>query len=149
MNKINGLSKDVPDTTHVFMVDVEGETTKKRFVGEFTCKIPRKKEQCLIDKHRAFLNGDLATQLGPETLRFHHMISYLRYTVDDKVAPKWWKEADLGYELYDENVVKAVYDNVLDFEVNWLKEIWGEEAVANLQKGKDAEPEEHEQEAQA
>lgn len=132
MNKFSKLGKDVPDTEAEITIDVEGDITKRRFVGEFTCRIPRKKEQCLIDKHRAFLNGPQPEQLDPETLRFHHMISYLRYTVDDKNCPKWWRESDLGYELYDVSVVQALYDKVLEFEVAWLKEVWGEEAVNKL-----------------
>lgn len=146
MSKIKGLSKDIPDTTCDFQVETEGEVTKKRFVGDFQCKIPRRKEQCLIDKHRAFLNGSMAEQLDPATLKFHHMISYLRYTIVE--SPRWWKESDLGYEMYDENVVQAIYDKVLEFEVEWLKEVWGEEAVAKLQArqgdrdGKVEEPQE-------
>jgi hypothetical protein len=137
MSKLSNIGKDIPATESDFVVEVEGEVTKRRFIGDFSCKIPRKKEQCLIDKHRAFLNGPQPEQLSPETLRFHHMISYLRYTLDDKGCPKWWKESDLGYELYDENVVKSVYDKVLEFEVEWLKAVWGEEAVNKLQTGKE------------
>ena len=125
MNKIKNLTKEIPPTTSEIQIDVEGEVTKKRFLGEFTCQIPRKKEQCLIDKHRSFLNGPSPENLDPATLRFHHMISYLRYTITD--SPKWWKETDLGYELYDDNVVTSVYDAVLEFENAWLKKIWGEE----------------------
>ncbi len=131
MSKINGLKKDIPATETEFQLEAEGDVTKKKFIGDFTCRIPRRKEQCLIDKHRAFLNGAMPEQLDSATLRFHHMISYLRYTITE--SPKWWKENDLGYELYDESVVKAVYDKVLAFEVEWLKEVWGEEAVAKLQ----------------
>lgn len=131
MSKISKLSKEIPETTCEFQIEVEGDLTKNRFIGEFVCKIPRRKEQCLIDKHRAFLNSGLADQLDPRTLRFHHEISYLRYTITE--SPKWWKESDLGYELYDENVVRAIYDKVLEFEVEWLKEIWGEDAVKKLQ----------------
>lgn len=133
MSKNSKLSKTVPSAECEFTLDIIGDVTKKRFVGEFTCKIPRKKEQCLIDKHRAFLNGNFADMLDATTLRFHHMISYLRYTIMTENAPKFWKESDLGYELYDENVVKEIYDKVLEFEVEWLKEIWGEEAVNKLQ----------------
>lgn len=136
MNKI----KDLPPTEGEFIIDLEGDVTKMRFVGSFNCKIPRKKEQCLIDKHRAFLNGPSPEQLDPATLRFHHMIAYLRFTVTD--SPKFWKESDLGYEMYDANVVEDVYKRVLDFEVEWLKSLWGEEAVAKLQKNHEDEPRE-------
>ena len=139
MSKFNKLSKDVPPTEHDFPISVEGDVTKKRFLGDFTCKIPTRKEQCLIDKHRAFLNGELVDQLSPSTIKFHHMISYLRYTLTD--YPRFWKQSDLGYEMHDENVVAEIYSEVLDFEVEWLKEVWGEEAVAKLQKSGDEEDE--------
>ena len=133
MSKNNKLSKIIPPSESQFEIEVVGEVTKKRFVGEFSCKIPRKKEQCMIDKHRAFLNGELAHMLDATTLRFHQMIAYLRYTLVVEDCPKWWKESDLGYDLYDSNVVEAIYNKVLEFEVEWLKEIWGEEAVKKLQ----------------
>lgn len=144
MSKFNKLSKDIPPIECDFTIDIEGHVTKKRFVGEFTCKIPRKKEQCLIDKHRVFLNGGMPEQLSPETLRFHHWISYLRYTITE--SPKFWKDSDLGYELYDANVVEDVYNKVLDFEVEWLKEIWGEEAVKKLKTENEEEDEEPKEE---
>lgn len=137
MSKINKLSKDIPLAESTFVLDVIGDVTKKRFLGEFTCKIPRRKEQCLIDKHRAFLNGDLPQMLDAATLRYHHMISYLRYTIVTESCPKFWKESDLGYDLYDENVTKELYNKVLEFEESWLKEIWGEEAVTKLKTKKD------------
>lgn len=143
MSKFKGLTKETPPTETDVQIEVVGEVTKKKFIGEFTVKIPRRKEQCLIDKHRAFLNGPGAENLESATLKFHHMISYLRYVVVD--SPKWWQESDLGYELYDENVVQALYDKVLEFEVEWLKEVWGEEAVKKLQarqEGKDGSVEE-------
>lgn len=131
MSKFNSLTKDMPPTETDVQVEAVGDVTKRKFIGEFTVKIPRRKEQCLIDKHRAFLNGPAPENLEPATLKFHHMISYLRYVVTQ--SPKWWQESDLGYELYDENVVQAVYDKVLEFEVEWLKAVWGEEAVKKLQ----------------
>jgi hypothetical protein len=136
MSNNSKLAKEIPETSTDFTVQVEGTITKKQFIGEFTCKIPRRKEQCFIDKHRAALNGTTPELLEESTLVFHHMISYLRYTITE--SPKWWKESDLGYDLYDEHVVKAVYDAVLDFETTWLKKVWGDEAVEKLQsRGKD------------
>lgn len=137
MNKFKDLGKDVPPTEHEFTVDVEGQATKKRYIGEFSCKIPRLKEQCMIAKHKAFLNGDFAQFLDPATLKTHHMISYLRYTLDTKDCPKWWRESDLGYELLDMNVVEAVYNEVLEFERKWLAEIWGEEELKKLEEESD------------
>lgn len=60
------------------------------------------------------------------------MISYLRYTLNVKECPRWWKESDLGYEMYDENVVEAIYDKVLEHEVQWMRAVWGDEHVDQL-----------------
>lgn len=141
MSKSSKLGKKLPEMDGDFQVEVIGNITKKRVIGEFSCKIMNRKERALVAKHRAFLNGEMASQLDIATLRFHMMISYLRYALTD--YPKWWKEADLGYELYDENIVKEVYDKVLEFEEEWIKEVWGEEAVNKL-KTEDEEEDEQE-----
>lgn len=138
MSKFKDLSKEIPATEETFTLEVEGEVTGKRYLGEFTCKIPTKKDQCMIDKHKAALNGDLVDQLSPSTLFLHHKIAYLRYTLKD--VPKFWRDADLGYGLIDGSVVDAVYDRVLDFEKKWLMEIWGDEALSKF----DLEPEQEE-----
>jgi hypothetical protein len=52
------------------------------------------------------------------------MIAYLRFTLID--TPLFWRNADLGYDLRDDNVIEAVYDEVMAFENEWLKKVWGE-----------------------
>lgn len=123
--KDKSLPREIPATEKTFQVDVIGKVTNKRFVGDFTCRIPRIKEQCLIEKHQAFLNGEMVQFLPPGVIKMHKMISYLRYTLSGDL-PKFWKETDLGYELQDLNVVEKIYDEVLDFEEEWLKQIWGD-----------------------
>lgn len=125
------LITDLPPSIKSFQLDVIGKFTKRRFLGEFTCDIPRIKEQCLIEKHEAYLNGELAHMLPPGVRKMHKMIAYLRFTLTD--YPKFWREADLGYELRDLNVVEAVYDEVLNNEEAWIKKLWddGEESKAD------------------
>lgn len=77
----------------------------------------------MIAKHKTLLNGGFDEHLDIGTKNLHHMISYLRYTLTD--IPKWWKDNDMGYELYDINVIEAVYAKVLEFEKAWFEEIWG------------------------
>lgn len=146
MSKSNKLANDLPAMECDFVLDTEGELTKKRYIGEFTCKIMNRKERALVDKHRAFLNGDIADQLNPMTLRFHHWISYLRYALTD--YPRWWKESDLGYELYDQNPIEATYEKVLEFEVKWAKSVWGEEEVQEVKGEMENEGDEEESKAE-
>lgn len=126
MSKINDLPTQVPETTSIFSIDVEGKLTKRRYIGEFECKISNLKIQSLIDRHKAFLNGPDADQLNPYILKLNHMVAYLRFTITK--SPSWWSSADLGYELMDENVVEEVYNQVMDFEKQWFESIWGKES---------------------
>lgn len=123
MSNFKHLSKSVPDMRSTFIISVEGILTKTKYEGEFTCKIPNIQTQASIKKYRAMLNGGLDASLDIETHNIHHMISYLKYTLEK--APEFWEESDNGYSLYDINVVEEVYKNVLKFEEEWIKTVWG------------------------
>lgn len=123
MNKNNKLASELPDTTHVFQLDLQGRITKKRFLGEFRCKIPTIKDQAMIAKHNALLNGEFPIYLDAGIQKIHKMISYLRFTLTD--YPVFWRDSDLGYELRDDNIIEAVYDEVIAFENKWLEQVWG------------------------
>lgn len=145
MNKNNNLGSDVPNMNHQFIVESTGNITNKRYIGEFSYKIPNTKEQCLIAKHRAFLNGPNQDYLDAGTLKIHMKIAYLRYTLTD--YPKWWKQADLGYELIDHNVIDDVYEKCIQFEEAWLKEIWGDEEDEKQEEESEEGPGEEKAEA--
>ncbi len=125
MNETSHLPSKLPSMEQNFLLDKKGKITGHRWVGDFICKIPNTKEKCLIGKHRAFLNGQYAEFLDLGTLRIHEKIAYLRFTLVD--YPKFWKDADLGYEMLDHNIIEEVYKVVLKFEDTWLKEVWGDE----------------------
>lgn len=132
MNKVNNLSETLPETTHTFQFDLIGRITKKRYLGEFSCKIPTLRDQSLIDKHRAMLDGEFPIYLKPGIKKFHEQIAYLRYVLTD--VPKFWKDSDLGFDLRDDNIVEAVYDEVIAFENKWLNEIWKDDGSAEEEK---------------
>jgi hypothetical protein len=128
MNDVKDLKKSLPAMENSFsLAAAEGIITKKTYDGNFTCKIPNIKTQSLIEKHKAMLNGGLEPSLDFATKHMHNMLAYLRYTLTE--YPKWWKDADMGYELYDSNIVEEVYTKVLKFEKEWLESIWGPEEV--------------------
>lgn len=132
MSDVKDLPKKLPPTESEFFIDVRGETTGQQFKGSFTCKIPNLRDQALISKHRAYLNGDLVAYLDAPTLRLHQMISYLRYTL--VTAPTFWKESDQGYELMDQNVIEEIYNKTLEFEEEWMQTIWGKDKIDDLKK---------------
>jgi hypothetical protein len=127
------LPESLPDLNHTFQVDLVGNVTKKRFLGDFVCKIPTIKDQAMIAKHEAFLNGEYPVYLNPGVLKIHKQIAYLKYTLID--VPKFWRESDGGYDLRDPNVVSYVYDQVLEFEKEWYQQIWGEDEDGQAQEG--------------
>lgn len=132
MEGVKDLPKKLPATSDDFFIEVIGETTNQKFRGDFTCKIPNLRDQALISKHRAYLNGDLVAYLDAPTLKVHQMISYLRYTLVK--YPKFWEESDKGYELMDQNVIEAIYDKTLEFEEKWMEQIWGTEKITSMKQ---------------
>lgn len=123
MSDINNLPKAMPATTSTFQIDIVGETTGQRFLGEFSCKIPTLKDQSLISIYESRLNGDFADNLNSGVRKLHKYIAYLRYTITE-IPPKFWRDSELGYNLRDFNVIDAVYTEVMAFEEKWLKAIW-------------------------
>jgi hypothetical protein len=138
MNKINSLPQEIPETTSTFQIDLVGSVTKKRFLGEFVCKIPTIKDQALIAKYEAHLNGEYPVYLNSGVLKVHKQIAYLKYTIQFDDAPKFWKDSEGGYNLRDPNIIEAVYDSVLEFEEKWYREIWGEDIVNGSDPEKEA-----------
>lgn len=118
-------ASELPEMTNEFVIDVVGTITKKRFLGDFTSKIMNQKEQALIVKKRAFLNGPDAQGLDDITLYLHYRIAYLRYALVLDSVPKFWTDSDYGYELYDSNVIEEIFVKVLAWEKTWMEKVWG------------------------
>lgn len=139
MSDSKRLSKSMPETEGSFELDVRGDTTNQPFRGTFRCKILTRKDRASVAKHRAFLNGPLEGQLDLGTLTYHYMVAYLRFALTE--YPKFWEESDLGYDLYDTNVVEEVYKQVMKFEEDWMREVWGEERVEELKREREDQAE--------
>jgi len=84
------------------------------------------------------LNGDLLT-LEPETLMFNEAISHLRFTLIE--YPDWWKEANMGMDLYDSNVVVEVYNKCSAFEEEYLNRLSSKDGEGVENKGNAEAPE--------
>jgi len=126
MNNSNNLPKELPSMEYEFDIDVEGNTTRQKWLGSFKFLIPNNKIKAQIDLKRAEYNGGLEDRLDAEVLILNYTIAYLRYSLVE--APKWWIKADYGYSLYDFNVVNEVYKKCQNYEEKWLKTVWGEES---------------------
>lgn len=136
MNKSNNLPKTLPDMEYEFTLDVKGDLTQKQYSGNFKYQIPTIKMRAVAEKKRAELNSGLEDSLDPSVLNIHYMISYLIVTLVD--APTWWMESDYGYDLYDTNVIRALYDRVAEIEKGWIDTVFGpEETDGKIEKTKE------------
>lgn len=125
MRDVKKPSGETPDREKKFSIEVIGNESGKTFKGDFTFHIMNLKRKAMADKKRAELNGGMEVSLNPEVLDLHFMIAYLRFALVD--APKWWIEADFGYDLDDYNVIKKVYDECEAYQAEYNEAIWGPE----------------------
>ena len=120
------MMKKLPSNLNSFNItDVEGIITKTKYSGNFVSKVPNLRIQADIAKFRGSLNGGDDGGLDLGTKNLHHMIAYLKFVLTEH--PKWWEEADYGYELYDLNVIETIYEQAIKQEDIWVKAAWGEE----------------------
>lgn len=118
------LMKSLPSMEHTFSIDVKGSETNQPYIGEFTYKRPNLRKKSDIAKEKSRLNADLKN-LDEDTSFLHGILATLKHTLIN--APKWWIDSDLGFELYDVNVILAIYKECQDFENKWFSEVWSEE----------------------
>lgn len=120
------LPKKLPEMDKLIDLSVDGSITGRKITGSFKCRIPNGKMRAKADIKRAQLNmGVPENMLDPAVARYHFKLGYLYAALVE--SPIWWKESDFGYDLHDTNVVDDLYDQCIDFENNWMKEVWGEE----------------------
>lgn len=125
MYNIKELPKSIPSKGNQFVLEnLEGSLTKNLYNGDFVSIIPNLKIQSKISKYKAYLNGGMDATLDQGTKDLHYKVAYLRHTIVE--APDWFLTADYGYDLFDENILTAVYDKVLEFETAWLSKLWPE-----------------------
>jgi hypothetical protein len=112
----------LPKMDFSFKFQSQGEETGINWVGEFRYVRPTLGDRSRIAALRTRLCGDQSTT-DSEVLEFNHAIAYLRYTLKD--APAWWVDASYGLELYDGNIIVAIYNKVMEFEAEWKSRVHG------------------------
>ena len=128
MSNFKHLPKTLPKVNpHFDLDDIKGELTGEIYSGRFQCKIPNLRIQSQIDKYYRFLNGGMDATLDRQTLNLHKMTAYCKFTLTE--CESWFSESDYGLDLYDSNILEAVYDKIMEKEEEWLNGIWGKEEV--------------------
>lgn len=112
----------LPAMEHKFKIQVEGEESKQMWLGDFLFRRPTLRERSMIDTLHKRLNADLTT-IDPDVAALNEALAFLRFTLKD--YPQWWKQSDMGGDLYDANVILEIYNKCLMFEADWRRKVMG------------------------
>lgn len=118
----NNLLTQVPDTVSEFQIDIVGNVSKKRFLGDFKCRIPTIQDQIDTARTEAKMCGELPDNLNQGMRKMILQLAYLKYTLIE--FPNFWKDSNYGAQLRDINVIETIYDTVIEKEQAWLNKIW-------------------------
>ena len=108
MSDSSNLPTKIPSTEFSFQINEKGIETSKTYTGEFTCRILTAKGKARANIKKAALNAGLENLLDADIRSFHLMVSWLDQALTK--YPKWWEDAENGYNLYDANIVETVYN---------------------------------------
>jgi hypothetical protein len=112
---------ELPNNEAVFSVDVEGETTFKRYDGQFTvrCVLNMGQKHAMeLEKTRLLGNYSSPTEgLAGIAVIFAN----LRAKITD--GPEWWKQSAGGSNIKDENILVELYTNLQRTETEWRQKV--------------------------
>jgi len=117
MKKIVAL----PSMECEFEIDVQGSETDQNFKGIFKYKRLTLGKRMEAAKMKCKLSEDLKT-LPDDVLMYNEMVSELRYGIIE--YPDWWKNSNFGLDLYDVNIITALYKEIQNFENEWEEKVY-------------------------
>jgi len=111
----------LPKNEKSFDVDIVGDTTGFKYQGQFTVL-------CILDmagKHALELEKTrlMADYANPSRGLFGIATSLATIRTKVVSSPAWWKNAEDGATIKDENLVFAVYDQCNEMERQWREEL--------------------------
>ena len=112
---------DLPNNEKTFSFEVIGETTGKKYEGQFTviC-VPNMFQRRAIEIEKTRLRAD-QTNPTMDLMGIGEILANLRVRIIK--APGWWNDSSGGFDLLDENVCVELYDKVMDQQDIWKQEV--------------------------
>jgi hypothetical protein len=111
----------LPKNEKTFSINVEGEITGERWVGDFTCVcVPWGGLRNKIAREEIREQGDNDNVTGELFLRARWMANTQNRII---AAPEWWRSSLNGAKLLDDNVLKEVYDQCIEAEIEWRRKV--------------------------
>jgi hypothetical protein len=105
-----------------FTISVVGDITGETFRGDFRAyKFLTHRQQLMLDQRRREILGTLPDGASVRAVNQATIFAQVQVRLSD--APKWWIESGNGIDLVDDNVVLAVFDNVMKVEQEALEAV--------------------------
>lgn len=120
---------DLPKKIRSFKIKEIGDTTQMEYEGEFKVHaVLNMGQKHALEIEKTILQADTKSPtLGLRGIA--NTLAELRVRIID--APDWWKDSRGGTEILDENVIVAIYDQIIDQELKWREELKAKTVKAN------------------
>lgn len=112
---------DLPNKEKSFAFEHIGETTGKKYDGQFTvlCVLTVGQKHALaLEKTRLIGNYMNPTD---DLAGFAVILANLRAKIVN--APEWWNQSNGGSNIDDEDALVVLYNKVLEAEVQWKEDL--------------------------
>lgn len=120
---------ELPKMTHTFSINAKGKESQVHYIGDFTYVRPNLFKKIEISKMETRLSGDLKN-LPDETKIVNGMIAQLFYCLT--TYPDWWKDSNFGQNLYDLEILEAIWMECNNFEQEFHKKVYGDKSDKEL-----------------
>lgn len=112
---------ELPKNESTFSVDVVGDTTFKKYEGQFTVRcVLSAGQRHAMESEKSRLMGS-SPQPTDALIGLSEVLGTLRAKIVD--APEWWKQSVGGSALTDENVLMELYAKVGEAEIQWRQKV--------------------------
>ena|ERR1700677_1288973 len=108
---------ELPKNESTFGIDLVGDTTFKKYEGQFTVRcVLTAGQRHLAELEKSRLLGS-STNPTDALVGLAEVLATLRARVIE--APEWWKQSLGGTTLSDENILMDLYNRVNEAETAW------------------------------
>jgi hypothetical protein len=112
---------ELPNNETTFDIDVVGDTTFKRYEGQFNVRcILTMGQKHAMELEKTRLLGNYANPTE-DLVGIAIIFANLRAKVID--GPEFWKQSQGGATIKDENVLVEVYNKILKAETEWREKV--------------------------
>lgn len=118
-----------------FTIRVVGETTGEEYFGNFKVKpVLHQADQLARDALTRDFLGQNPKDASPRAVSQAVILAEIQ--IRSVETPNFWRESKNGLTLFDESVMSAIYDKIMEVEKNWREEVKkkADEARAALAK---------------